>query len=53
MAEQRKSKKAIAVAFWCPRELAATADSVAEAEMMSRSAWLRRPVAAKVGEVLA
>jgi hypothetical protein len=52
MAEQRKSKKA-AVAFWCPRELAAKADSIAEAEMMSRSAWLRRLVAAKVGEVLA
>ena len=39
MAEQRKSKEAIAVAFWCPRELGAKADSVAEAEMMSRSAW--------------
>ena len=36
-----------------PRELAGKADSVAEAEMMSRSAWLRRLVAAKVGEVLA
>jgi hypothetical protein len=50
IAEQRKSNKAIAVAFWCRR---AKADSVAEAEMMSRSAWLRRLVAAKVGEVLA
>jgi hypothetical protein len=39
--------------FWCPRELVANADSVAETEMMSRSAWLRRLVAAKVGEVLA
>ena len=53
LAKQRKSKKAIAVAFWCPRELAAKANSVAEAEMMSRSPWLRRLVAAKVGEVLA
>ena len=52
MAEQRKSKKAIAVAFGS-RELAAKADSVAEAELMSRSAWLRRLVAAKVGEALA
>jgi hypothetical protein len=45
MADQRESKDGLAVAFWCPRELAAKADAVAAAEMMSRSAWLRRMVA--------
>jgi hypothetical protein len=48
-----KIKKSDSSRFWCPRELAGKADSVAEAEMMSRSTWLRRLVAAKVGEVLA
>jgi hypothetical protein len=48
-----KIKESDSSRFWCPRELAGKADSVAEAEMMSRSAWLRRLVAAKVGEVLA
>ena len=53
MTEQREPKEAVAVAFWCPRDLAAKADEVAGREMLSRSAWLRRLVASKVQEVAA
>ena len=48
MAKTQTEADAIPVAFWCPRKLAEEVDAVVEREMMTRSTWLRRLVAASV-----
>ena len=51
MNEPRAPK--VQVAFECPAELAARAEAIAERELMSRAAWLRRLLAKATAEVAA